>query len=405
MTYTINISNTGNYGASLTVTDNIPAGTTFVTNSVLINGQPLPQADPSTGIAAGTIAPGATVAVTFSVVITSLPSPQVLVNQGTVASSFTLPDGRTLGDSSLTNTVTLPVSNPNLAVVKTTATTATNIGDTITYSVTLTNNGIATVNNVVFTDALPAGTAFVPGSVLVDGVARPAASPATGVTIGSIAPGASVTVAFNVTVTALPPSGLLNNQSSASFTSGALSSAAFSNIVTTPVFQPIIAAAKSSSAQNATVGDTIVYTVNVSNSGNYAASATLTDTIPAGTTLVPNSVLINGFPSPGADPATGITLGSIAAGAALTVVFSVVIDTLPASQQLSNQAILAFNYTLPDGRVFNQSASSNINLIPVSSPDVLVAKSTTVIDAVPGIPFRTVLQSPITALHRLIMPC
>lgn len=384
VTYTINISNTGNYGASLTVTDNIPAGTTFVTNSVLINGQPLPQADPSTGIAAGTIAPGATVAVTFSVVITSLPSPQVLVNQGTVASSFTLPDGRTLGGSSLTNTVTLPVSNPNLAVVKTTATTATNIGDTITYSVTLTNNGIATVNNVVFTDALPAGTAFVPGSVLVDGVARPAASPATGVTIGSIAPGASVTVAFNVTVTALPPSGLLNNQSSASFTSGALSSAAFSNIVTTPVFQPIIAAAKSSSAQNATVGDTIVYTVNVSNSGNYAASATLTDTIPAGTTLVPNSVLINGFPSPGADPATGITLGSIAAGAALTVVFSVVIDTLPASQQLSNQAILAFNYTLPDGRVFNQSASSNINLIPVSSPDVLVAKSTTVIDAVPG---------------------
>ncbi|WP_341347039.1 hypothetical protein [Paenibacillus sp. FSL H3-0469] len=384
VTYTINISNTGNYGASLTVTDNIPAGTTFEENSVLIGGLPLPQANPSTGIAAGTIAPGAAVAVTFSVVITSLPSPQVLVNQGTVASSFTLPDGRTLGGSSLTNTVTLPVSNPNLAVVKTTATTATNIGDTISYSVTLTNNGIATVNNVVFTDALPAGTAFVPGSVLVDGVARPAASPATGVTIGSIAPGASVTVAFNVTVTALPPSGLLNNQSSASFTSGALSSAAFSNIVTTPVFQPIIAAAKSSSAQNATVGDTIVYTVNVSNSGNYAASATLTDTIPAGTTLVPNSVLINGFPSPGADPATGITLGSIAAGAALTVVFSVVIDTLPASQQLSNQAILAFNYTLPDGRVFNQSASSNINLIPVSSPDVLVAKSTTVIDAVPG---------------------
>lgn len=384
VTYTITVSNTGNYGASLTVTDNIPAGTTFEENSVLINGLPLPQASPAAGIAAGTIAPGASVAVSFSVIITSLPSPQLLVNQGTVASSFTLPDGRILGGSVLTNTLTIPVSNPNLAVVKTTVTTATNVGDTITYSVTLTNNGIATVNNVVFTDALPAGTAFVPGSVLVDGVSRPASSPATGVTIGSIAPGASVTVAFNVTVTSLPASGVLNNQSSVSFTSGALSSVAFSNIVTTPVFQPVIAAAKSSSSQNATVGDTIVYTVNVSNSGNYAASATLTDTIPAGTTLVPNSVLINGFPAPGADPATGIPLGSVAAGASLTVVFSVVIDTLPASQQLSNQAIIAFNYTLPDGRVFNQSASSNINLIPVSSPDVLVAKSTTVVDAVPG---------------------
>ncbi|WP_238653269.1 DUF7507 domain-containing protein [Paenibacillus piscarius] len=384
VTYTLTVTNTGNYGASLTVTDNIPAGTAFVENSVLINGLPLPQANPSSGIAAGTIAPGATVAVSFSVVITSLPSPQLLVNQGNITYSFTLPDGRTLGGSVPTNTLTIPVSNPNLAVVKTTATTATNVGDTITYSVTLTNNGVAAVNNVVFTDALPAGTTLVPGSVLVDGVPRPAASPATGVAIGSIAPGASVTVAFNVTVTSLPASGVLINQSSASFTSGALASVAFSNIVTTPVFQPVLAAAKSSNTQNATVGDTILYTVNVSNTGNYAATATLTDTIPAGTTLVPNSVLINGFPSPGADPATGIPLGSIAAGAALTVVFSVVIDTLPASQQLSNQAVIAFSYTLPDGRVFNQSASSNINLIPVSSPNVLLVKSTTVIDAVPG---------------------
>lgn len=406
VTYTINVSNTGNYGASLTVTDNIPAGTTFVDNSVLINGLPLPQANPSTGIAAGTIAAGATVAVSFSVVITSLPNPQLLVNQGTVAYSFTLPDGRTLGGSVLTNTLTIPVSNPNLAVVKSTTTTATNVGDTITYSVILTNNGIATVNNVVFTDALPAGTAFAPGSVVVDGVPRPAASPSTGVTIGSIAPGASVTVVFSVTVTSLPVSGVLNNQSSVSFTSGALSSVAFSNIVTTPVFQPIIAAAKSSNSVNATVGDTITYTVNVSNSGNYAAAATLTDTIPAGTTLVPNSVLINGFPSPGADPATGIPLGSVAAGATLAVMFSVVITTLPASQQLSNQAIIAFSYTLPDGRTFNQSASSNINQISVSSPNVLVVKSTTVTDAVVGdtVPYSiNVTNSGIAPVNNVVL--
>ncbi|MEK3701220.1 hypothetical protein NYE33_29935 [Paenibacillus sp. FSL R10-2199] len=406
VTYTITVSNTGNYAASLTVTDNIPAGTTFEENSVLINGLPLPQANPTTGIAAGSIAPGATVAVSFSVVITSLPTPQTLVNQGTAAYSFTLPDGRTLGGSVLTNTLTIPVSNPNLAVVKSTTTTATNVGDTITYSVSLTNNGIATVNNVVFTDALPAGTAFVPGSVVVDGVPRPAASPSTGVTIGSVAPGASVTVVFSVTVTSLPVSGVLNNQSSVSFTSGALSSVAFSNIVTTPVFQPIIAAAKSSNSVNATVGDTIIYTVNVSNSGNYAAAATLTDTIPAGTTLVPNSVLINGFPAPGADPATGIPLGTVAAGASLAVTFSVVIATLPASQQLSNQAIIAFSYTLPDGRTFNQSASSNINQISVSSPNVLVVKSTTVTDAVPGdtVPYSiSVTNSGIAPINNVVL--
>ena len=222
-------------------------------------------------------------------------------------------------------------------------------------------------------------------------------------TIGSIAPGASVTVAFNVTVTSLPASGVLNNQSSVSFTSGSLSSVAFSNIVTTPVFQPVIAAAKSSSAQNATVGDTIVYTVNVSNSGNYAASATLTDTIPAGTTLVPNSVLINGFPAPGARSRYRNRSGQCCRRCITDRSILCGDHTLPASQQLSNQAIIAFNYTLPDGRVFNQSASSNINQISVSSPNVLVVKSTTVIDAVvtDTVPYR--LQLPTAALPRSVM--
>ncbi|MHA6529455.1 DUF7507 domain-containing protein [Paenibacillus sp. BAC0078] len=406
VTYTLTVRNTGNYPASLTVTDDIPAGTTFVVNSVLINGLPLPQADPSSGIAAGSIAPGATVAVAFSVVITSLPSPQLLVNKGTVAYSFTLPDGRTLGGSVISNTVTIPVSNPNLAVLKSTETTATTLNDTIIYSVALTNNGISAVNNVVFTDALPAGTAFIPGSVKVDGITRPSASPATGVAIGSIATGTSVTVAFSVTVTSLPANGLLSNQSSASFTSGALSSVAFSNTVTTPVYQPVVSAVKSSSSVNATVGDTITYTVNVSNTGNYAATATLTDTIPAGTTLIPNSVQINSFPSPGANPATGIALGSIPAGASLTVVFSVVIVTLPVSQQLSNQATISYSYVLPDNRPFNQSVVSNINQIPVSSPNVQVVKSSTATDAVIGdtITYRlTVSNNGIEAINNVVL--
>ncbi|MEK5415130.1 DUF7507 domain-containing protein [Paenibacillus sp. FSL L8-0708] len=384
VSYTLTVSNTGNYAANLTLTDNIPAGTAFVPNSVLINGLPLAQADPSTGIAAGIIQPGGTTVVIFTVDITSLPSPQQLVNQGTAAYSFTLPDGRTLNGTALSNTVTIPVSSPNIAVIKTTTTTSTTVGDTITYSIALTNNGIATVNNVVFTDALPAGTTFVTGSVLVDGVPRTGVSPATGVTLGSIAPGVTVTVAFTVNVVSLPPTGLLNNQSTVSFTSGVVSNVAFSNIVTTPVYLPILAAAKSSNSVNATVGDTITYTINVTNTGNYGALATLSDTIPAGTTFIPNSVLIQGAPAPGADPAAGIPLGVISANGSLSVMFSVLITTLPASQQLLNQASVAFAYTLPDGRTFNNSINSNTTTISVSSPNVIVTKSSTATDAVVG---------------------
>lgn len=384
VSYTLIANNTGNYAANLSISDIIPSGSTFVPNSVLVNGLPLPQADPATGIAAGVINPGNTTTVIFSVEITLLPNPQLLVNQGTAAYSFTLPDGRTLSGSALSNSVTIPVSSPNVSVIKSTSRTATTVGDTIIYSVTVTNNGIANINNVIFTDALPAGTAFVQGSVSVDSVARPGVSPSTGVPIGTISPGVTVTVDFSVTVTSLTPSGFLNNQSSVVYTSGVLSNVAFSNIVSIPDYQPILDAVKSSNSSNATVGDTITYTVIVKNTGNYGATATLSDTIPTGTTFVPNSVLVQGALAPGADPSAGIPLGVIASGNSLSVTFSVIINTLPASQQLSNLASISSTFTLPDARTFNRTLNSNTILISVSSPNVIVTKTSVATDAVVG---------------------
>ncbi|WP_420819544.1 DUF7507 domain-containing protein [Paenibacillus pinistramenti] len=406
VSYTLKVSNNGNYGANVTVTDNIPSGTSFVPNSVLINGRPLPAADPTAGIPAGVVAAGTTTAVTFSVLIESLPSPQFLNNQAVSAFSFTLPDERTLAGTSLSNTVSIPVSAPNVSVVKSTIRTATTIGDSIVYSTTITNNGIAAINNVVFNDALPSEISFVAGSVLVDGTARQGVNPATGITMGSIAPGASATVAFTAAVNTLPPSGLLNNQSSASFTSGALAGAAFSNTVTTPVYLPTLNANKTASLPRATVGDTLTYTIDISNTGNYGASATLTDTTPPGTTLVPNSVIIGGLPAAGADPSAGVPLGTIDQGATLTVLFSVVINTLPASQLLANQASIATAYTLPDGRTFNQSIASNITQTPVSSPNVSIVLSSPQSDAVVSDTVAytiTVTNSGISAINNAIL--
>ncbi|MNC84195.1 hypothetical protein D3C75_1385970 [compost metagenome] len=64
----------------------------------------------------------------------------------------------------------------------------------------MTNNGISPVNNVVLVDPAPAGTSFVPGSVTVDGTPVPAANPAVGIQLGSIAAGATVIVTFQVLV-------------------------------------------------------------------------------------------------------------------------------------------------------------------------------------------------------------
>ncbi|PWW04829.1 putative repeat protein (TIGR01451 family) [Paenibacillus cellulosilyticus] len=382
ITYTLAITNSGNYAATVTLTDNIPVGTSFVPNSVLLGSTPLPGTDPVTGIPVGSVDAGATVYVMFSVVIDSLPTPQQISNQGTGAYSYTLPDGRTFNQSSVSNTVTFPVSAPNAAVVKSTPSTSVSIGDTVTYTTTITNTGIASITNVLFTDPIPQGSTFVTNSLTVDGTPRVGANPATGVIIGNITPGTTITVAFNVTVTSLPAPAQLSNQASVTFTSGAFSGVTFSNTTTTSVYQPILSAVKTGSTTNATVGDTVTYTVVVTNAGNYGADVTLTDTIPAGTAFVANSVIVNSQPVPGVDPSTGIPLGNVTTSS--TVSFSVVIVSLPVGQQLSNQASATYSYTLPDGRTLGGSLNSNTLVIPVSAPNVGVVKTSNVPTAVVG---------------------
>ncbi|QGG57868.1 DUF11 domain-containing protein [Paenibacillus sp. B01] len=383
ISYTVTLTNSGNYAALATVTDPVPAGTAFVPNSVIVGGVPQPGADPSAGISAGVAAPGQSVAVSFSFNIVSLPVPQVIVNQAQAAYSFTLPSGRTLTGSTSSNLLPIPVSAPNLTLAASAGLSAASVGDIIPYTIVLTNSGATTLGSLVLTDPLPPATAFVPGSYAVDGVANPAANPAAGAPVHDLAPGASATATFSLQVVSLPTPAQISNTASASFTTGTFSGAAFSNTVVTPVYQPIVAAVKSAGAVNATVGDTVVYTVLLSNTGNYGASVTVFDVIPAGTAFVPNSAIVGGSPVPGADPATGIPAG-VVNGTPVSVMFSVVIQSLPAGQQLANQATASFAFTLPDSRTLTGSAVSNTVTIPVSSPNVQVVKSVSAGDAVVG---------------------
>jgi uncharacterized repeat protein (TIGR01451 family)/fimbrial isopeptide formation D2 family protein len=102
--------------------------------------------------------------------------------------------------------VTVAAPNADLVVTKSQPSATVNAGGTIVYTVTVTNNGPATANNVVVTDTLPAGTTFV--SVTGGGVIG-TPTPSGGVltlngtntsTLASLANGASQV--FTITVTA-----------------------------------------------------------------------------------------------------------------------------------------------------------------------------------------------------------
>lgn len=73
------------------------------------------------------------------------------------------------GETIVSNTVeTLLALNP--LVVKAVDLLTAKIGDLLTYTVTITNPNLTSINNVLFNDVLPEGCTYVPNSFRVDGV-------------------------------------------------------------------------------------------------------------------------------------------------------------------------------------------------------------------------------------------
>ena len=117
-------------------------------------------------------------------------------------------------NSTITNTTVTPIIDATLVLNKNASTTFATIGDTITFTSSVTNTGNTTANNIVFTDTIPNGTAFVPNSFKINGVTVPNANPQNGINIGNLNANASITLSFQVNITTLPNPNPIPNKSS-----------------------------------------------------------------------------------------------------------------------------------------------------------------------------------------------
>ncbi|WP_340022356.1 DUF11 domain-containing protein [Paenibacillus sp. FSL K6-1096] len=362
LVYTVAVWNSGNTPALVTIVDVLPPGVSFIANSVLRDGVPLPGVTPSSGIPAGVLNPHSGVFIVFQVIVVSLPPSLVLENSATGSYSFETVEGRTVRGEVRSNPVSVSLLSYQLATLLSASTLTTFIGDTVTYTLQLRNEGALPLTGKIAVIPLPEGAVFIPGSVVAGGVYLPEADPASGISLGSLSAGSSAEVSFRVRVSSLPPDSVLQATAQVSYEAYDSRDTTVSNIVRITVIQPGLSASLRVDLYSAAPGDNLRYEFTIRNNGNLAVNALLAEVIPQGTLFIWDSIRIDGIPQRGVRPGDGIPLGTLRAGTAIVVDFLVSIPGATDIRQtpaIQNQGIVQYTFTLPDGRNVRQAARPN----------------------------------------------
>jgi uncharacterized repeat protein (TIGR01451 family) len=164
LTYTITLDNAGPSDAqNVTLTDVLPAGTTFVSFSApaaFTTTTPVLGGTGTVTATTPTFAAGATA--TFTLVVNvnaNVPQGTVITNTVTVAS--TTLDGNLANNSDTETTTVQAPDDPDLWVTMSDTPDPVIAGGTITYMISVGNAGPFDAANVVLDDPVPAGTTFV----------------------------------------------------------------------------------------------------------------------------------------------------------------------------------------------------------------------------------------------------
>ena len=358
VTYTVTVNNSGpQLSENVVVTDNLPNGVTFV-SAIPSQG----SCSESSGVVTcnlGNIGNGGNAIVT---IIVNTTTTGTITNNASVASNTI--DSNSNNNSTSEQT-TVNELQADLSITKSDSVDPVQVGDNVTYTVTVNNNGADTAENVVVTDNLPNGVFFVSVNP-----SQGSCSESSGVVtcnLGNIENGgnATVTIIANTTTKGT----ITNNASVASNTNDPNSNNnSTSEQTTVNELQADLSITKSDSVDPVTVGDNITYTVTVNNNGpETAENVVMTDNLPNDVSFV------SANPSQGSCSQAGglvaCNLGNIVNGGSANVT---IIITSTVTGTMTNTASVASGTIDPDNSNNSASEQTTVNF---PTADLSVTKS------------------------------
>ena len=368
--YTITMNNPG--VAPITNTyflDPLPSGLSFVLNSVLINNVSTPNVDPNVGFQTPDIPAGGTLTVTFTVSVTSIPASNPINNSAQLRYDYTPVDGgiaTTYTTISNNVQVTIDAADADLSILKTATPATIQAGQTLTYTITITNNGPNIAENPLLIDTVPSELknplySIDYGQTWNVGLGK--------LGIPSLASGQTYIVLVKGVVNQYVTTPIDNTASIFSATHDPDLSNNTSTITTPVNSSADLSLMKIGTPSQVIAGNTLNYTLIISNTGpRDAHDVVLTDVV-SDMILNPKFSLDNGVTwQPWENP---YTLGTLASGTNMTVLISGSVAANTTAANIVNTAAISSSTFDPN---LNNNTST-VNTSVIFEADVAITKT------------------------------
>lgn len=371
--YTLTLTNHGpNTATGIQVFDALPIGVTY-------SGHSAPAGTTYTSGSGiwniGNITSGTTLILTINADVNNNTEGQTINNTAQIYPSYAY-DYDAGNDFAF---APINVDGTDLQVVKTAVPSTPNIGDTVTWTVTVTNNGPNPASSIEITDILPDGISHVSDSTTIShggaaGSWDGGNNNSTGVWDGFDLPTVNDYATLTI-VTTVDNDQAGNNISNVAFiTMDSLADPNEGNNVddaTISVGGTDLAIAKNVDISNPDVGDSVVYTLVVTNEGpNTANNIQVTDQLPPEVSYISDDS--DGTTNGTYSGSTGIwDIGQLANGASVTLNITATVLNEDQHLVITNTARIS-QVTEPDPDSSNNIDTADIN---VSAADLAVSKT------------------------------
>lgn len=384
--YTLSYSNAGTQGATgVVISETVPANTTFNPGASTAGWVCVPDnnAGSTCTFAVGSLGAGSGGNVTFAVTVSNPVPPGVtqIANTATIADDGNNGPDPTPDNNTGSDTTAIAAQSADVGITKTDGSTTYTPGVAISYTITVTNYGPATVTSATVNDAVPAA--------ILSPIFAPSAgsyNAGTGAWTGlSLATGQSATLALSGTVSSGASGNLVNTATVVLPAELGDPTPGNNSVTDTDNAVADLVLDKTGSA-TAAVGDNVSYTIVVTNAGpSNATGLTIADAVPASVAVSGISCFTIGSASCGSNGSAGNTVlytsASVAAGAGNRITITI-LGQIVAATTVNNTATVTVPPELVDPNLANNSDSCSTAIVfdPPSAIKTVTATGLPVIE-------------------------